>query len=76
MKELSRVKGRLRNSLAAAHKCLKNYKDEKLEQIPLQQQEIFCLGIVRNFSTMKTEKRWHRLPRIVMEFTSLEILKT
>lgn len=70
------MKGRLRNNLAAAHKCLKNYKDEELEQIPLRQQEIFCLGIVRIFSTMKTEKHWNRLPWKVIESTSSEILKT
>lgn len=74
---LSLVKGRLRNNLAAAHKCLKNYKDEELEQTSsLQQQEIFCLGIVRNFFTMKTEKHWNRLPRNVTESASSEILKT
>lgn len=77
VEELSLVKGRLRNNLAAAHKCLKNYKNEELEQIPLQQQEIFCLGIVRNFSTMKTEEHWNRLPWKVMEsVSSSEILKS
>lgn len=56
------MKGRLRNNLAASHRCLKNYKDEELEQIPLQQEEIFCLGIVIIFSTMKTEEHWNSLP--------------
>lgn len=73
---LSLVKGRLRENLAAAHKCLKNYKDEELEQTSLQQQEIFCLGIVRNLFTMKTKKHCNRLPRKVMESASSEILKT
>lgn len=72
---LSLVKGRLRNNLAAAHKCLKNSKMKNWNK-PLQQQEIFCLGIVRNFFTMKTEKHWNRLPRNVMESASSEILKT
>lgn len=35
---VSLVKGRLRKNLAAAHKYLSNYRDEELEQIPLQQQ--------------------------------------
>lgn len=71
------MKGRLRNNLAAVHKCVKNYKDEdeELEQIPLQQQEIFCLGILRIFSTMKTEKHWNRLPWKVIESASSETLK-
>ena len=36
----------------------------------------FHTDLWKNFFTIKVTKHWHRLPRKVMEFPSMEIFKT
>jgi len=36
----------------------------------------FCLNIRRNFFTVTVTEHWHRLPREVMEYPSLEVFKS
>lgn len=55
---LSLVKGRLRNNLAAAYKCLKNYKDEELEQTS---------STTRNILLRYCEKFFHHEDRKTLE---------